>query len=641
LIIKKVYCYIKNLINNKIPFRYIVVFPLLFTILLIFINFSYFNTSYDPAGDPATTFLRIEQAKNLTEQLGPYSRFQFNNIGPIYFYYYALMDNVLFFIKSEVGRINISQLLINALFIIWSIYLIYSQVKIKEEAVVFFIIFILTLLHFSPNLYFSTWGPNQIIFPMLLFVIATTCFASGKEKAIIPSVISAIFMVHQHISSLTIATPFCMIGLTVFFFIKKKEKLSVKKRYFCIGLIILISLNIIPLIEQFTSPEGNLTKIFNFLTNFKHQEHSFVKSLEYIASFFSDPFKISFPFSPLWVLVTFIIIAGILYFKIDPFHRFLFGFTAIGLIISVYATMNIARTQHKYIMRFEIIFAVLLFHIIICGIIKLSRIMEVKHIRKYLGITAIAIIILTAIIRYDIGPRKNTRIASLYNKCKLQKNQKYQIFLKRGTPNHSQWSTAVGFAFKLVREGFEISSPKEWELIFGKSLSASDSINLKRISFRKKSNKLYQNIVRHTRGQIEWGDLLPLVFQIKIKAASEDDYFDNFTKEIGKKRFNMEFPCAVRIPIGDIPANHPGLKLSLILDSIKPLDLEISLNGKNIGKVSLLSHKIFNWIKFLDRSYFLANATNYLNFSVVEPTKISSNTKLFIFHQLLLELTNN
>jgi hypothetical protein len=616
-------------------FKYVIILPLLFTVLFTIINFGYFNVNYDPVGDTAATLLRVYQAKKFTETMGPYSRFHYNNIGPIYFYYFALMDNILLFVKSEVGRIYIAQLLINMFFIMWVLSLIYSRVKEKGETIVFFMIFTLFLIHMGADLYFSIWGPNQIFFPMLLFVIAVTYFANGNEKAIIPVVISGIFSMQQHISSLTIILPFCFIAVIVFFIIKKQKKTIVNYKYFYIGIIISILFNIPPLIEQFTSPRGNLTKIFNFILNNKYGKHGFRESINYIASYFSEPFKISF--SPIWIMVIMMVIATISIFKLELFHKLLFGFTVSGILFSIYAATNIAKNQYKYIMKFENIFVVLLYYIIFMRIIKMFGKIKLKHLDKLLEISGLIFVIFIVLNYYGLSRRINTNVSKLFNGCNLQKNRKYQIFIKEGSANHYQWPMAVGFVYKMVKEGFEVYVPKEWEFLYGKQLSVYDSINLTRISFRQRSRQIYKHMIKiiHRRSQIEWGELLPLTFPINIVSLSPDDYFDNFTVNL---KFNTAFPCAIRIPIGNIPEDCTSLILSLTLDSTETIKLEIILNGKIIDIMDLNPEKTIKLEKKLDKSFFLTNSTNYLSFNTVDSALNYSHKKILIFRKISVSL---
>lgn len=201
--------------------------------------------------------------------LGPYSRFLFFHPGPLYFLLrYPIYT--LFGYRSSAFFLVSALISSGSLFYAWSI--IRRELG-RSFAFAFSSVMILFLFHMDTSVYLSDWNPHIIIFPLLLFCISISSFATREMKYLLITVLSGSLVAQTHISGIPTLGILSLLSLVVLIYPRILVSFSVSlksipyTRIF-ISLALLLLLWLPTIYEQITAVDkGNVSRIITIFTD--------------------------------------------------------------------------------------------------------------------------------------------------------------------------------------------------------------------------------------------------------------------------------------------------------------------------------------------------------------------------------------
>ncbi|MBW3021280.1 hypothetical protein KY334_08345, partial [Candidatus Woesearchaeota archaeon] len=359
--------YKKN--KTRIDYLFSVIFlPLTFIITFLIRNYHVFLYESTKTGDYAANGLQIIRAGMFKELLGPYSRFEFNHPGPISFYYYAFMEKILFFIKHDSAKHFLSQFLINSIFIIISLHIIHTSFKKNKtrNTIIFFTLILFFIKYIGLYKIISLWGPDIILFPMLLFILSSSKVAQGNLKHLILSIISSVFIVHNQLGGLITVIPIFTLSILFLINQKRKEKKKITKKDWRIiiysGALSFISL--FPIFVDQLFYNKNLSKIFTFFKQNAGIQHSFLESSKFIIDFIINPLPEILKINTIIILSFFLTITIFGFNKKNKFLNITILFVYFSIFLSIYGAMKVVGDLLPYLFNY-IHMIILIFYFII------------------------------------------------------------------------------------------------------------------------------------------------------------------------------------------------------------------------------------------------------------------------------------
>lgn len=465
-------------------FRHVYLFPIIFLFLFLAINYRHFTSNYQEMGDLAVNAIQVERAAQFQETLGPYSRGEFNHPGPISFYYYALTEPALFFIKSPYARHILAQVFLNFLFFIASLNILYRLINNKRHIYIFGLSFLFALSPMGARIIMNIWGPALLIFPMLLFMIACAGIALGGFRILPALTISAVFMVQNHVGSLALITPLSIIAFVLFYRNRDKTMSLISRKnltYLGISLAILFITSLPPLIQEFSSSEGNISKIMKFIL-FRRASRRVDMSFNFIFSYYANPLKPLFSLPPV-LAVALLFGLGLPHLKKkSSFYRYLYLFTGAALVFSVLSANRIVGGLAPFLFWYEYACVGLIFFLALLTLISLIPSLSIEP-RSAFRFGLIMFVLSLGLLYKIKTPEYNDTVEKLMMAVKPEKNRVYELYWKIGSRDHGQWVAASGFALRMTRAGFTVCVPREWEFLLPVNFSCRDKKNIVRLNF--------------------------------------------------------------------------------------------------------------------------------------------------------------
>tara|TARA_Y100001937_G_scaffold12497_1_gene15982 strand:+ start:81598 stop:83322 length:1725 start_codon:yes stop_codon:yes gene_type:complete len=269
----------------------------------------FLDQPFEEMGDIALISRQVAQASEFEVLRGAYSRLGFFHIGPISFYWMALVQWVLpsglfaegsFYYQYALGIWLANTLMGLALFV--------SLRKLGLDTLsrILVLVFTIVLLwHLGGHVYFSPWGPHLTIIPMLWFT-ANLVRAGQKDYKSLPGLaFAAIWILHSHAGSLIFLGPSCLLLLYFWIRLYRRNELELRSLYvpLLVGSVILIAGLAIPVYEAWLNQGGNIQAIANYLAeNSTWRKPG--KALVFMLSAMDGPFSVGFPlFAPIALML--------------------------------------------------------------------------------------------------------------------------------------------------------------------------------------------------------------------------------------------------------------------------------------------------------------------------------------------------
>lgn len=469
-----IYRKLKTLFQTPVWFLPFLVFLTIFAV-----NLNYFNKDHYEIGDYAANGIQVLKAAAFTEMVGPYSRFEFNHPGPVSFYFFALSEPLLFFIKNDLGKHFAAQLLLNMALFLQTLRIVWHITGSKKSAAIYAAVHLLTYTSAGSDLFYSIWGPAIMVFPTGLFLAAAVFISTGKLRHILSLTVAAVIICHNHSGGLAYVVPLALISFFLYF---KNARNPFRlnrnlKRKFIISVIFFLVVNIPPLIQQFTSgPYGNISLILDYVfTNTSLRR--FDKTLAFVLGFFADPFRLpeSFPAG----LVFFIVLTSyyMLKQKTDPAHKaYFFNLSLSGVALTIYAALKIPGDFVEYLLWYEYAFVGAMIYTVADQLWAQisSRISDLPVNTRPLKVLAPVAVIFTIVLS-SINKEKPVedfpKVAADF--IQPQKKITYRLTWNEKNNDLGQWVYASGTALHLIKNGYDVCFDDFWRFMFGEKLMCS------------------------------------------------------------------------------------------------------------------------------------------------------------------------
>ncbi len=539
--------------------------------------------------DYAVYAVQVIHAKGFNEYLGPYSRFGFNHPGPVSWYYLALMEPLLFFVKSDYGKHQLAQLFLNAFLLILSLNQLTRIVEQKITVFIFFAILLLCLLPYGKRVFYDLWPPTFLIFAMLCFTLSCVNVATGRVEDFWILAISGVFLLENNISTMVVLFPFTV--MTFLLFIRTRSENTYQpnvplrgsnifykyKKTLVFTVLFVTAAVFPPIYEQVTSDSGNLTKILRFLLNNQAGEHTFVEAIHYVSDYIKSPLPVSPAVNgPLLALA---LIGCTIWSAVSANRtwRYLVIYVCAAISLSIAAATRIPGPLHAYILRYDAaIISLLYFGALMPLFIRLRG---PSKLTRVLGIIVAIVALVAAVFLYAIpynGP--DNEVIGIIQGINPEVGPEYEILLAAG--HHDRWELAAGVFLQMKREGFQVCVPESLRL-FGKRYVCKDETQTQRVVFYK--SKYYRRQIREKvfsegRSTVESGALLPLDIPLEIRFDSPEDYFYNWKPAGKRSRVSLHRQTAIELQL----ASYDELsqyKLKVEGTIAKKSQLTVSLNG--------------------------------------------------------------
>jgi hypothetical protein len=320
-------------------------------------------------GDEAALELRVVNATKNIQFLGPYSRFGWNHPGPIYFYL-LLPIYVLFSMGTQ--SLYVGAIFINILSLLTLLYFIF---KSKNNYFFYFMAFFLSLyIYYFLGLpvFRSIWNPHVTILPFGALIFICAYMSLGNIKILPLAVLLASFIVQTHVAYVPAIMVIVLMSLLLYSLDKWRLNKTIKSIFskevlktVSISTGIFLVLWILPIVELFSKPRGNLRELASY---FFHSSggHSAGESISAVSGITNAPLlkflNIFFPnlnvtshqalFIFFLLQIILVIAAGIVNFKHGKkYQLYLLVFGLAGLIVSVISVTRITDEIHIYLVK--------------------------------------------------------------------------------------------------------------------------------------------------------------------------------------------------------------------------------------------------------------------------------------------------
>lgn len=210
-------------------------------------------------GDYAALELATKFVPTGRTLLGPYSRFGFNHPGPAYFFclspIYELSGRSSTALFSGACLLNA----LAAILLVAGTRLFASRAHAIGAA--------LTVLFWFAS--FGTaatlpWNPLVVALPLFAFFVLASFFALGRAEAAAPAAALAMFVAQTHLATVpTVAVAF-VASIAAYVLSTRKRNEPRRRAPLVAGAAVLVVAMLPPLVEQLSSPVGNMTKLARF-----------------------------------------------------------------------------------------------------------------------------------------------------------------------------------------------------------------------------------------------------------------------------------------------------------------------------------------------------------------------------------------
>lgn len=264
-------------INNNHKVRLLLYSLLFFVLLGIFFykNSTLFIKPIYEYGDNAADSILIDKAKELNLFVGHYSRFGFNHPGPFFLYAQAwseiVLHDIFHIVPTPYNAHVVGIFLLNVFFAATTIY-IFSK-HFNSNAIILSLMAVLTLFFAVNPEFMSTWMPDVIIMPFLLFIASAAVVASGRVNYLWALALSGGSLIHGYVGMPLFVVPVSLFAVFMLFFAKKPFHFFKENRLHIILFVVTIILFLLPVaINTIINFPGEIPKYISHLqkTNTLH-----------------------------------------------------------------------------------------------------------------------------------------------------------------------------------------------------------------------------------------------------------------------------------------------------------------------------------------------------------------------------------
>lgn len=462
---------------GKLPdlFRSDYFLPVLFLFFLFVAGTSLWNRPFDEVGDEALIGLQTVRAGQFAEGVGPYSRVGFHHPGPVSFYFYAAADRLFPFIQAPGQRYRFVQFLLNAALLLWFFSLLRRLIP-GRSALLYLAFFLIGIAPVHRDFWFSIWGPLALIIPYMLFFVSYMGLSRGRLDHLLPGMVAAVFILHNHVSGITLLAPLALVAFWKLFRLRSQwapgrhSLISVG-----IAVLVLLTTSIPPLVDEFAGT-GNLSNIYRYFTGHGSASRKFDIVLVYLTGYYLDPVRPLITMNPiLW----FGILTGfplLVWNRLDPIWRSLHANLMLVFFLSLVAAMRISGDLVPHL--FWQLYPFVAFHLLLAAV-SIASLITIRLPEPRLVVLQSALVLLALVItlyRPNPLPAGPTGIEKVMAEIRSYPGP-YRLVFPRGSADHDRWVEAAGLALKIVREGGSYCVDEEWSFMFPHGSTCADDFS--------------------------------------------------------------------------------------------------------------------------------------------------------------------
>lgn len=401
-----------------------------FLLLGLFLGFNYkiLSEKYWESGDYALSVIDVIAAKKFEAYTFlTSSQMVFRHPGPILTYWYALCDLLVLGINKHISPVisqAIASAVLNLIFQLISIYIIYKNILVKK-LIIPTVIIIFLFLNSIVEYQLAAATPIMIsISAFLLMIISSTAIVTTRDfKYLLYFTIAFIFCVQMHGNFII-----CSVVLLIFILINyiKNRKKYFNKIYLYTS-IVALTISIIPIIYDQLYDSGNISAILRYMRNnndvniAERINNYLIDVLKFIPTFFIDliyskKYKLAMLENGKYLMensltvIFWMIYIGVGYISIfhnkceSSFIKYLYIIISLGILIGIYTSMGklgngrlyIAQYPLRYLYAFGCAYLILL-------IFLLDKFIYQKKITSKYTYGGILIFIITSIFIFKDG----------------------------------------------------------------------------------------------------------------------------------------------------------------------------------------------------------------------------------------------
>ena len=446
---------------------HVVLLPALLVGAMLVINGRWYAAPLVEVADEAAYGLQVERAKRFRELVGPYSRFDFNHPGPAASYYYAFTEPLLTSWASPMGRHHVAQLLLNAAFLLMALHAIYVLSPRKTDALLLAAAFLFVLARsgLGADYLSKIWPPYLLIFPALTLVTTMAGVSMGRVALALPAALASIYMVHNHVSAVTVVAPMWLLGAGLALAARRNaSRLTGLERGSLWAATGIVVVSLVPLlVDEWRHNPGNLSRLWSFFATQPGASHGWGEAAQFVGRFFARPFSLGLG-HPGRIMAAVMAMAAFALAG-DPIHRRLVAFVWMGVILLVAGATRIVGPLIDHVLLFAVAFAAMAVFLVMVGL-RLSR----PLVAWPLVAIAAGMALGAGVVRDEVATPQPTEV--LLQAIDPQPGRAYELVWEEEGTHHEQWSMAASLALMMTRRGLAVCTPPTWWVMFGRDMSA-------------------------------------------------------------------------------------------------------------------------------------------------------------------------
>ena len=222
------------------------------------------DPAFAPAGDIALIESYTVHAARRELFLGPYSRFGWNHPGPLYFYllapFYATTEHRSAGLSAGALVMNLTSL--GLLLWVCARHTVHGLLAIAIAlAAVFFTWSVAEMLA-------SQWNPHVLVLPTMAIIVVSAAVASGSLSLlpVLAALVSFVVQTHLGLGPTVVATAGVAIALAFVGWYRARDSQPRPRVWPVLNatLWLLVLLWLLPIVEELSEPEGNLSRLWTF-----------------------------------------------------------------------------------------------------------------------------------------------------------------------------------------------------------------------------------------------------------------------------------------------------------------------------------------------------------------------------------------
>jgi len=269
-----------------------------FVLLVLAVNFHLFAQPIVEFSDYAANSLLVRQAEHFRLLTGHYSRWGFHHPGPAFLYLFALGEFLFYDVLHVVPAPYNGQLLItitfNGILLGTTLYVFrrHTQLPVPLALLATGVVTVLANVPARPRppMLVSSWMPDVLIFPFLLFLVSAASVLAGETRHLLFLAVSGMLLIHAHVAQ------FLFVGViggatAVFILVRARRQGSLRRflsqrwRDFAVAAAIVAVFAVPPLLELALDRPNNLDAVLAYLHQFGGVRNSLGMAIGYFACF--------------------------------------------------------------------------------------------------------------------------------------------------------------------------------------------------------------------------------------------------------------------------------------------------------------------------------------------------------------------